>query len=272
MNVTVRLAGRASLVAIGALHLVPFYILLNLALKSPTAFRSLWLPPREIRMANFAEAWVNANLGRALLNNVIITAVSIGLVILIGAIASYPLARYRTRLNNAVYSLFIACMIVPNLTVLVPLYKLIVDLGGMNQYASIIVLHITFNLPMIVFLYTGFIGTLPRELDESAWIDGCGRIRLLLQIVFPLLKPVTATAFIVVGVSIWNDYNFSLFFLQENAMKTITVSLSSFFSQYSHYVERMAAGCLIASVPVIVLYLSLQNQFIKGLSSGAVKG
>lgn len=153
-----------------------------------------------------------------------------------------------------------------------PLYKFIVDIGGMNSYWSIILLHVTFNLPMTIFLFTGFISSIPVELDEAAMMDGMSRFGLFFRIIMPLLKPITATATILAGVNVWNDYQFSVFFLQSPEMKTMTVSLSSFFSQYTNNIGWVAAGSLLSALPIIILYLFLQKYFVSGLSSGAVKG
>ncbi len=163
-------------------------------------------------------------------------------------------------------------MIVPALTILVPLYKFVVDIGGINTRWAIILVHITFSLPLTIFLFTGFIGSVPRELDEAALIDGCNRFQIFFKIILPLLKPITSTVIILVGVGIWNDYQFSVFFLQKRDVATITVSLSQFFSQFQNDLSYVAAGCIIGMLPLAVLYMALQKYFIKGLSDGAIKG
>lgn len=263
---------QAGVVLLGLLYSVPFYILILVSLKPVTDLSSYWTPPLAPTLENFANAWNKAHLGRAFLNNVIIMAVVLLVVVLVGAIASYPLARFKTKWNNFIYTLFVSCMVVPPLTALVPLYRLIADTFGTSTYAGIIFPHIAFQLPMTIFLYTGFITSIPRELDEAAMIDGASRFTLFYRILFPLLKPITATVVIMVGVQIWNDYTFSLFFLQKPEMKTITTSLSMFFSQYSNNVSWVAAGCIMCALPLVVVYLALQQYFVKGLSSGAVKG
>ncbi|WP_307720157.1 carbohydrate ABC transporter permease [Paenibacillus alginolyticus] len=233
---------------------------------------SKWLWPRRIDWTNFSSAWQEANLGKAFTNNTIITIVSLLFIILIEACASYPLARFQTKFNKLLYTVFISALIIPPLTILVPLYQFFIDIHGMNTYWGIVVLHITFNLPITIFLYTGFISTLPRELDEAAMMDGMSRIGLFFKMILPLLKLVTATVLIMTGVGVWNDYQFSLFFLQKVEMRTVTVALATFFGPQSSNVGWVAAGSLIAVLPITLLYLFLQRYFITGLSSGAVKG
>ncbi|SFI34717.1 raffinose/stachyose/melibiose transport system permease protein [Paenibacillus sp. UNC496MF] len=253
-------------------HILPFYILLTTSFKAADDLSSKWVMPGYMYADNFKNAWQEANLPSAFRSNLIVTIVSVALIIVVGSVAAYPLARFQTRWNKFVYAVFVSALIVPPLTILVPLYKFMVDIGGMNQYWGIILLFVTFNLPMTIFLYTGFIGTIPRELDEAAMIDGAGRLGLFYRILLPLLKPITATVVILTGVAVWNDYQFSVFFLQHPHTRTITVALAAFFGQYNSNIGWVAAGSLMGALPMIVLYLFLQRYFISGLASGAIKG
>ncbi|KKO53777.1 carbohydrate ABC transporter permease [Paenibacillus sp. DMB20] len=254
------------------IHSIPFYILVNLSFKPIEDTSSKWMPSSSLRFENFIDAWKDAQLGRAVLNNGIVTLLAVILVVLIGACASYPLARHATRWNRFVYTLCISCLIVPALTILVPLYKFIVDVGGINTYWAIILTQVTFSLPMTIFLFTGFVSTVPRELDEAGLIDGCSRYGIFLRIIFPLLKPITATVVILIGVQVWNDYQFSVFFLQKKEMMTIPVALSGFVSQFHSNISWVAAGCFIGMLPLTVVYLFLQKYFVKGMVEGAIKG
>lgn len=257
---------------IAIVYIIPFYVLISMALKMHTDLSSKWVFPGYLYLDNFTNAWKDAQLGSALLNNVIITVCSMVLLIVVGACASYPLARFKTKLNRFIYTFFISCMIVPALTILVPLYRFIIDIGGINTHWALILLEVTFSLPLTIFLYTGFIGSVPKSLDEAALIDGCGRVGIFFRIILPQLKPITSTVVILTGVGIWNDYQFSVFFLQKKEMQTITVALSSFISQFQSNISYVAAGCLIGMMPMVIVYLFMQKYFIKGLTDGAVKG
>jgi raffinose/stachyose/melibiose transport system permease protein len=273
MNKTLnKLLKKVIVILVGLIYLVPFYILINVAFKPTTDTSSYWMLPKQLYLENFMNAWVNAKLGRAFKNNILITVTVVVIVILVGSFAAYPLARYKTKINNFVYTLSISCLIVPPLTILVPLYKLIVNTTGTSTYPGIVLPHVAFQLPITIFLYTGFISSISRELDEAALIDGSSRFGIFFRIIMPLLKPITSSVIIMVGVSIWNDYTFSVFFLQKPTMYTLTVSLSQFFSQYSNNLSWVAAGCMLSAIPMAILYFSLQKYFVKGLSAGAVKG
>jgi raffinose/stachyose/melibiose transport system permease protein len=259
-------------IVISLLHIIPFYLLITTSLKGQDDSSSKWLFPKSINLSNFQNAWEQANMGTALLNNVIITVLSITLLIVLGSLAAYPLARITSKLNKFMYFAFVAVMIVPPLTILVPLYKFIVDIGGLNSIWAVVLVHVSFWLPLTIFLYTGFIrSTIPLELDEAAMIDGANRLTIFFKVVFPLLKPVTASVVIITGMFVWNDYQFSVFFLQDPEAHTITVSLSQFFSQYSNDVGLVAAGSLLGMLPMIIMFLFLQKYFIQGLAAGSVK-
>lgn len=267
-----KIISRIILLLILVVHLIPFYLLINLSFKPSEDTSSKWLPANTIYMDNFVNAWNTAHIDRAIMNNLIITVCSILLVVLIGAFAAYPLARHRTKFNNFIYGLSISCLIVPALTILVPLYKFVVDIGGMNHYWAIIIIQVTFSLPLTIFLLTGFMGNVPKELDEAGLIDGCSRYAIFFRIILPLLKPIVATIVIVIGVQIWNDYQFSVFFMQKPDVQTIPVALSMFISQFHSNINWVAAGCLMGMLPLTVVYLFLQKYFIKGMADGAVKG
>ncbi|MBO1512474.1 carbohydrate ABC transporter permease [Metabacillus bambusae] len=254
-------------------HIIPFYILVTTALKTKGDFSSKWVFPEKITFGNFSDAWEMANLGSSFFNTTVITVFSAILLIFFGSLAAYPMARRQTTLNKFFYFVFIAIMIIPPLTALVPLYKLVVNIGMMNTYDVAVLNNVAAYMPLTIFLYAGFIrSTIPKELEEAAKIDGASTIGTFFRIVFPLLKPVTASILIISCVYIWNDYQFAIFFLQDKSMHTITVSLASFFGTNQNNLNLVAAASILAMLPMTVLFLFLQKYFIAGLSAGSVKG
>jgi raffinose/stachyose/melibiose transport system permease protein len=255
------------------IHLIPYYILLTTAFKRAGDFSSKWLFPDYFSFENFTLAWEQANLSNAFMNTFVITFFAAGMLIIFGSLAAYALARRQTRLNKYVYMLFIAVMVIPPLTALVPLYQLVVDVGLMNTRLVAVLNNVAAFLPLTIFLYAGFIrSTVPKELEEAAKMDGASTIGIFFRVVFPLLKPITATVLILSCVYIWNDYQFAIFFLQDSSMHTLTVALASFFGQNTSQLGLVGAAALIASLPMIFLFLFLQRFFIEGLAAGSVKG
>lgn len=258
-------------VCIILLHFAPIYILLGMAFKSPKDISSRWILPGYIYKKNFEIAIEKGNMLASLYNSGIITISCIVLITILGALAAYPLARNRSKFNAGIKAFVLGIMMVPPLSILVPLYSVMSDLRATSTFWGIIVILTTFQLPMSIFLYTNFISAIPTALDEAASIDGCGPLGTFFRVILPQLKPITASVVILTGISCWNDYQFSLYMLQSPKIRTITLAISSFFSQNSNNVNAAAAAALMGILPVIVLFLTLQKYFIKGMVDSAVK-
>lgn len=263
--------GIAIAVFVAILQLVPFYVAVTTSLKSRTENSSPWRMPREIVLANYEMAIQEGHVFQAVLNSIIITATSSFLVCVIGALAAYPLARIQTRLNNFMLAAIVSLMMVPPLSILVPLYSMLANWNGINAYWSIILVMTAGNLPLSIFLYTNFIRGLPVSVEEAASIDGANRLQVLFKIVFPMLKPVTATVVIMAGVTIWNEYQLSSFLLTDPKIQTIAPAIGTFAGQQGSNMGAAAAAALLAALPMVIIYLFMQRYFISGLVAGSGK-
>lgn len=255
---------------IAAIYFIPIYILIGVACKSGADQSSRWVLPGYIEFSNFKLA-LESGMANALKNNVIITVISVTLITLIGTLAAYPLSRNSSKFNKFILWFILGIMMVPPLSILVPLYSNMVKMHGINTYWGIISVTVTFQLPMSIFLASNFIGSIPKALDEAASIDGCGPIRTFFFIILPQLKPVIATIIILSSVSCWNDYQFPLYLLQSPKMKTVTLAIAGFFSQNSSNMNAAAATALLGVLPVLILFVFLQKYFVKGMVDSAVK-
>ncbi|GAC1362618.1 MAG: carbohydrate ABC transporter permease [Ktedonobacteraceae bacterium] len=252
---------------------IPLIIIVSIAVKSgPDLVSNPIGWPKQFVWSNFADAWNNANLGQAFENSVLITSISILILILCGASAAYTLARQTGAWSNRLYTYFVAGLIVPTQLGLIPLYKEMHDLQLINTYHGVVLVYVAGNLPLVIFLYTGFIKTVPRELEEAALMDGAGPLRIFWTIIFPLLQPITATVAITSSLSIWNDFFIPLLFLQKDEMHTLPMAIFSFVGQYNNNWPLIFASVIVSSLPLILLFLLLQRYFIKGIASGALKG
>lgn len=255
--------------AVAVVFAVPLYLLVVMSLKSPEDIaRSPFSLPVSPYLANYAEAWSQASLGRALLNSIVVTMVSVCLLVLLGALASYVLARRLSRLSNAVYLLFLVGIMVPFQMAVVPLYGLIQDLGLMGTWTAVIVFYTGLLMPFTVFLYTGFLRTLPRDYEEAAFTDGATPWKAFFRVVFPLLRPVTATVAILDALHVWNDFFAPLLFLGGSGQETLPVAIYGFVGQYVSRWNLIFAGLVIAMLPVLVVYFLMQRHMIKGFASG----
>lgn len=221
---------------------------------------------------NFVQAAKKMKLLASLGNTAFITVVSLLIIVVFGSIAGFAIARVRHKLFIWYYSAVIALMVVPFIGALIPLVVLIREMKLVGSLWSCILIQSAWNLPFAIFLYTGFMRGIPKELEEAAYIDGCSMFRVYYKIFLPLLAPVTATCCIRCGIMIWNDYLVSSSLLNSAKQPTLMVSIYQFFGQYVSEYGLAFAGIIVASLPVILLFVFLQKYFIKGLAAGAVKG
>ena len=190
---------------------------------------------------------------------------------MVGAAAAYPLARRQTRGNKLVSAGILAIMMIPPLSILVPLYSFLVQIGGVNSYWGIVLVLSTTNLPLAIFLYTAFIRAIPASIDEAGMVDGASKPKIFFTLILPLLKPVTATVVIMTSVGVWNEYALSNYLINDASMQPIAPRVASFFASNSSNLGVGAAAALMAALPIVVLYLFLQRYFIEGMVAGSVK-
>lgn len=253
------------------IHAAPFYILITTTFKLRGDNTSRWLLPQNFSWVNYATALEDGKLLRSMGVTLLITVIATVLIVIIGALAGYPLARYRTKTSRVISLLTLGVMMVPPLSVLVPLYRLLVTIDGLNTYWGIILLSATYGLPLSIFMYSNFISSIPVDLDEAALIDGCSRYSIFLRIILPSLKPVTASVIILSGIGIWNDYSFQLYVLQKPKLRTVTLMITNFFGEGNNNLNAAAAATLLTILPLVVIYLFLSKYFVQGVVDSAVK-
>ena len=221
---------------------------------------------------NFTYAFKKMNMFKALGNTGFVTVVALLLVIVCGSLAGFAIARINHKAFRVFYTVIIALMVVPFIGALIPIVVLISRIGLYGTLWGNVMIQAAWNLPFSIFLFTGFMRALPKEMEEAAYIDGCSTLGIYTRIFLPLLKPVTATCCIRAGIGIWNDYLVSNSLLNSARQPTLMVAVYQFFGQYVSEYGYAFAGIIMASLPIIIMFLFLQKYFIKGLVAGAVKG
>lgn len=252
-------------------HFIPIFILIIVSFKNPRDLSSRWLPPKYLTFENFKLVLEEGSVIKALLNTTFITFCSVLLVLLLASMASYPLSRIKSRTSSILINIVLAVMMIPSLSVIVPLYGIMMKINAINTYWGVVLVLVTYNLPISIFLFTNFIRGIPIELDEAAAIDGCGPFKTFYIVIMPQLLPVTASVIILSGIKIWNDYRFALYFLQKPKYETLTLFISKYFSDFASNLNPAAAAALLAILPVTIAFLFLQKYFVSGVSDGAIK-
>ena len=206
------------------------------------------------------------------LRSVIVVAISLVLMLIISAFAAYPLARMSFKLNPFIYALIVAMMSVPMHVTLIPIFKLTTSVGLYDSLGSQIGPYVAFALPMSVFILTAFMKTIPKEVEESAEIDGCNRYQNFFKMILPLSKSGLSTLAIYNGVSMWNEFAFANTLLITPEKKTLPLALGQFKGEHSLDIPIILAVLTLSVLPMITLFIVFQDKLVKGMMAGAVKG
>lgn len=261
------------LIIIVVLALAPVLWMFSSSLKSIGEFYdNRWLWPKEITPSNYVHAWQGTNFKAYLLNSVVITGAAVGMMVLIGSMAACAISRYEFRGANKILYLFLGGQIVPPQAVLIPVLAIFKYLHLVGTQQGLILVYVAAGLPFTVFLLQGFFRTLPKELEESARVDGANELIIFWKILLPLARPALGAVIIFQSIWVWNEFLFALVFYNKPGRSTLSVGILAIVGEYfTDYPMLMAALCL-SVIPVIVIFLMFSRYFVKGITAGSVKG
>ncbi|AJY45484.1 carbohydrate ABC transporter permease [Martelella endophytica] len=260
------------LIANSFIMIAPIVIMVFSAFK-PTMeiFRHPFTIPDFTDLSNFVAIWTDTNFVRYFFNSVLITGSAIFAILVLGTLAAYALGRYAFKGSSFILLFFLAGLTLPLKLAVIPLFVLMRDLGLLDTQLSLILIYVAMGLPSAVFIMTGFIRSLPGELEDAARMDGASELRIMWKIMLPLTRPAMVIAAINNLVPIWNDFFFPLIFLQNDDLKTLPQGLTGFMGEYTTNWGVLFAGLTFAAAPITILYIVLSRQFISGMTSGAIK-
>lgn len=228
--------------------------------------------PETFTLDGYREAWNNGRFDLYFINTLIVTAIALGLILFIGSMAAYALAKWKSPVSSFLYIFFIAGLMIPIRLGTLDLVRLIKALNLQDTYWSLIPVYVAMGMPIATFVLTAFIKELPGEMFEAAKIDGASEWQVYSRIVLPLMRPALATVAIFNMIKIWNDFWFPLVFIRAEESRTVALGVSLLFGQYRTDWTRALAVLSLAALPMLILYILLAREFIKGLTAGAVKG
>jgi len=226
--------------------------------------------PSAISWDNFNQALQKMNFFRSLTNSVVVTVFSVTALILVSSMLAYYLSRTKNKFTTVTFLILVSSMIVPFQALMIPFMAIFAPAVSINNIAMLIFFYVGFGTAMSTFLYHGFISNIPLELDEAASLDGSSDFTTFWRVIFPMLRPVTATVAIINALWIWNDFLLPRLVLTPET-QTLPLSTYLFYGQYTTDYGQVMAGLLLSVLPIITFYLILQKQFTAGISSGAVK-
>ena len=226
--------------------------------------------PVEFNWDNFNQALSKMRYFQSLTNSVIVTTLSVGALILISSMLAFYLSRTKNKFTKVTFLILVSSMIVPFQALMIPFMSIFAPFVSLNNQVALIFFYMGFGVALSTFLYHGFISNIPTELDEAASLDGASDFTIFWKIIFPMLKPVTATVAIINSLWIWNDYLLPVLVLTPET-QTLPLSTYLFYGSYATEYGQAMAGLVLAVIPIVIFYLALQRQFISGISSGAVK-
>ncbi len=254
---------------VGMIFVIPLYMVFINSLKTrkEAGLFSIHLPT-EWMFENYTTVFESANILRAFINGIIISAGSGMIILAVASLASFVIARSGRRWSNVLYYVFLTGLVIP--VAFIPTYLVLNIFNLLNTYTGLILVSATYGLPMSIFLYTGFVKTIPRELDEAAIVDGCSPIRLFFQIIFPLMKPITVTLIILNFIGSWNDVQIPLYFSGSDKW-ALPLTVYNFYGAHASSWNLIFADIILTILPLFILYLFAQKYIISGMTAGAVK-
>lgn len=253
--------------------LMPVFAVVMTALKSKADFfsgDSLFSLPQKLQWSNFADAWVKGRLGLYMKNGLIICLLKVPLGILVELMAAYGLTRLYMKNRTGVFVFFLLGMMLPHQMALIPLNRFFTSHDLINNYLGLFYVYVGFGIGLGILILRGFLRTIPKELDEAAYIDGCNSFQLFIRVIVPIAKPAIATVFILDFLNTWNEFLLQSILITDDSLRTVPNGLMSFMSEYGTDYGLLNCGVLISIVPVLIVYIMFQRYFVEGMA-GAVK-
>ena len=259
-------------IILGLLFLIPFYYVISNSLKPfSEILTNTSALPSSLQFGNYVNAFEKLNFLKVFSNSLLVTIASNIVLVVFCSMAAYMLVRTKKKISNIIFMAFVAAMIIPFQSIMIPLIKTASSLHLLNSIWGLVFMYLGFGSGITIFLYHGFIKGIPVELEEAAIIDGCSRFGVFWRIVFPLLKPITVTIIILNSLWIWNDYLLPSLVLQNPELRTIPLATFFFFGQYTKQWDLALAALMIGIIPLLIFFFSMQKHIIQGITSGSIK-
>ena len=263
---------QGSVILATIISLFPVYFMAVSSFKTKSEYiQNKWGLPSSLFIDNFNTALAGEKFFTRFANSTILTSLSVGVSLIIACLAAYAFARMEFPGKETLFNLVLSLMVVPPVVMVVPLFVSMVRWGLVNTYQGTSIIYIGLLLPFSVYMMTNFFRTIPREIIEASRMDGCSNLGVFWRIMMPLSAPAVITLVVVNALWVWNELLIALIFMQKDSMKTLMVGIAAMRSRNYVDIPATMAGLLIATIPIVIVYLFGQRYFIRGLTGGAVK-
>lgn len=249
-----------------------FWLFLSSFKTNQELYSNTWGLPEKWSLTNYVNALTKGHILVYFGNSVIISVSAVVVTVVLATMVSYALSRMKWRLSGTIYRLFLMGMMIPIYALIIPMFSIFKSMNLLNTYLAVIIPQIAVGLPMAIYIITGFMDSIPRELEEAAIIDGCSVLQCFQKIILPISKSSIVTVAVITFINVWNDLLLPRIFLTDSNMMTLPVGLTNFQAQYSTDYVGMIAAVIITVIPSIIVYIILHKQIMEGMVAGAVKG
>lgn len=263
----------AILAIVAFIQIIPLVIIIFNSFRTDKEIKGFPIGlPTQLNLDNYINAWKVGNYSKAYMNSILVSVVATLMIVILSLLMGYFLAKSKIRLKNFFIMYFGVAMSIPLLSYLSPLYYRFSEMNLVNQHSGLILIYIAINLPFNILLARTFILGIPDALSEAAVIDGCNTFQVIGKIIFPLSKPIMTTIALIAFVSAWNEFTVANTFLQDAALKTVSTKYVLFVSERGSDMAMIFTAGMISMLPIVIIFVLLQNFFVEGMTAGSVKG
>lgn len=261
------------LLILAVIWISPLWLIVSNSLKSLIEiYKNPLGAPINLQLSNYADTLKAINYPKAIINSILVAALAEIMLVFVGSMAAYKLARTSTKLSKAIFYTLIMAMLVPFQVIMIPLYRMVYDLALNNSMLALSFIYMGLNLPFTIFLLHGSVQTIPSELDEAALIDGCNSFQIYRRIIMPMLIPSIVTVIVLSLIAIWNEYFIATLMINDKNMYTLPMFAMNFVSKYLKKWNLQLPAIVLSAIPIVAFYFGMQKYVVKGISDGAVKG
>jgi multiple sugar transport system permease protein len=246
-------------------------ILSSIKPESELFTRQIHYLPQSPTFQNYISLFKFTNFSKYLTNSIIVALFTVLVAITVSTLAAYSFARFSFPMKNILLLTVLITTMFPKILLIIPLFKIFAFLKMMNTYTALVLAHSTFAIPFSVWMLTGYLEMIPKQLDEAAWMDGCTKTQVLFKIILPIMAPGLAATIAYIFIQSWNDYLYAVMFTSDLTVRTLPVGLKMFMGKFEINYGWLTAGGVVTSLPIVLFFFLVQKHLVKGLTAGAVK-